>query len=112
MRMQSTDRIARTTLGTALVTAILSLAACGGGGDDATTANPGGTGAGSGSGSGGSGSSSQQTVPLPATALASGDQFIAWMKSWVSAKDDRGAPVRYEKAAIPTDDHGQPVRLR
>lgn len=111
MNQQTSTKPARHALSAALISAALVVSACGGGDDVATSPGNPATGSGAaGSGPGNPGNS--MPTAIPATALASSDQFIAWMKSWIGNRDDRSTAVRYEKASVPIDDRGRPQAVR
>lgn len=86
----------------ALCSAVLALAACGGGSGDSGNAGN----SGSSNGSGGSTSTS-----IPGSATASVDSFVAYMKVMIESADDTGEPVSLGDATGPDSDTANPVGL-
>lgn len=86
----------------ALCSAVLALAACGGGSGDSGNAGN----SGNNDGSGGSTSTS-----IPGSATASVDSFVAYMKVLIESTNDTGEPVSLGDATGPDNDTASPVGL-
>ncbi|MGH1359265.1 MAG: hypothetical protein ACRBC3_10915 [Burkholderiaceae bacterium] len=89
---------------------VITVAACGGGGD---------TSAGSSADNADDGSSVAQTDGnMPASAFNSSNSFLAWVKDFANPDQESGEPVRIAKpngsgsAAVAADETSEPVRLR
>ena len=86
----------------ALCSAVLALAACGGGSGDSGNAGNSGD-------NNGSGGDSSNAIPRSAT--ASVDSFVAYMKVLIESADDTGNPVSLGDATGPDSDTASPVGL-
>ena len=100
--MKSKRKLASTL---ALCSAVLALAACGGGSGDSGNAGNADN-SGNSNGSGGSTSTS-----IPGSATASVDSFVAYMKVMIESADDTGEPVSLGEATGPDNDTASPVGL-
>lgn len=76
---------------------VLALSGCGGGGDSSASSSAGGN--------------TTSTSSLSATATASVDAFIAYLKVVISGSSDTSSPVQLGDAVAPTSDTASPVGL-